>query len=63
MTPLAWHADPAAVLGIAVLVLGYVGLRRAARARGRSPSVTAARWFAVAVALLVVALCSPLATT
>ncbi|MCA1824727.1 MAG: cytochrome c oxidase assembly protein [Frankia sp.] len=38
-------------------------MRRAARARGRSPSVTAARWFAVAVALLVVALCSPLATT
>jgi putative copper resistance protein D len=54
---LRWHADPVVVGGLTLLVLAYVWAVR------RVPAIPRARlrWFAAAVVVLVLALCSPLA--
>jgi putative copper resistance protein D len=55
---LRWHADPVVVAGLVLLASGWIW------ALPRVPSVPVARrrWFAAGVLVLVVALCSPLAT-
>ncbi|HEU0131497.1 MAG TPA: cytochrome c oxidase assembly protein [Mycobacteriales bacterium] len=59
MVLLRWHADPVVVLGLTGLALAWLwGVQRV-------PAGVAAartRWFCAALAVLVVALCSPLAT-
>lgn len=58
MVLLRWHADPVVVAGLTAMVLAYLWAVR------RVPSIPRARvrWFAAAVVVLVLALCSPLAT-
>ena len=62
MVLLRWHADPVVVLGILGLVAAFLwGVRRVER-RGGTVGAGRLRWFRAAVAVLVVALCSPVAT-
>lgn len=58
MVLLRWHADPVVVAGLVLLASGWVWAVR------RAPAVPAARrrWFVAAFVVLVVALCSPVAT-
>lgn len=60
---LSWHADPVVVAGIAAFAGTFLlGVRRAERLRPGSVGATRVRWFAAAVLILVLALCSPIAT-
>jgi putative copper resistance protein D len=58
---LRWHADPVVVAGISALVAAYLlGVRRVLAAGG-TVDRSRVRWFAGCAAVLVVALCSPVA--
>jgi putative copper resistance protein D len=59
---LRWHADPVVVLGLCALVFAYLSGVRRVRARGGTVEPGRLRWFQGAVTVLVVALCSPVAT-
>lgn len=58
MVLLRWHADPLVVAGLTAMAAAYWWALR------RAPAIPRARvrWFCAAVAVLVLALCSPLAT-
>jgi putative copper resistance protein D len=59
---LAWHADPLVVAGLAVAAGLYLtGLRRLPRGSGSVPA-DRPKWFVAAMAVLTLALVSPLAT-
>ena len=62
MVLLRWHADPVVVLGLCALVFAYLSGVRRVRARGGTVDPGRLRWFWGAVAVFVVALCSPVAT-
>lgn len=58
---LRWHADPLVVLGLTVMAAAYLVAVRRIEARGGTVPRARIRWFAAAVGVLVLALCSPLA--
>ena len=59
---LAWHADPLVVVGLSAAAgLYLVGVRRVARGSGAVPP-DRPKWFVAALAVLLLALVSPLAT-
>lgn len=58
MVLLRWHGDPLVVGGLTLMALAYLWCAR----RVPTLSRARARWFAAAFLVLVVALCSPLAT-
>jgi putative copper resistance protein D len=55
---LRWHADPVVVAGLGLLAFGWIWAVR----RAPSVPVSRRRWFAAAYVVLVVALCSPVAS-
>lgn len=59
---LRWHADPAVVAGIVTMVALFAYGVRTARRRGAHVSIARIRYFAAAIAVLVLALLSPIAT-
>jgi putative copper resistance protein D len=59
---LRWHADPVVVIGLTVLAAVYAWAVRRVQARGGSVPRARIRWFAACVVVLVVALCSPVAS-
>lgn len=62
MVLLRWHADPVVVAGLCALAFVYLGAVRRVRGRGGNVEPTRLRWFWWALAVLVVALVSPVAT-
>lgn len=61
MVLLRWHADPVVVAGLCGLALVYLGAVRVVRKRGGTVGSGRLRWFWAALAVLVVALVSPVA--
>ncbi|HEX8004009.1 MAG TPA: cytochrome c oxidase assembly protein [Mycobacteriales bacterium] len=62
MVLLRWHLDAVVVAGLGALAVVYVGAVRVVRSRGGTVAPARLRWFWWALAVLVVALVSPLAT-
>jgi putative membrane protein len=59
---LRWHADPVVVLGLTAMAAAYLWAVRRVALRGGAVPAARVRWFCLAVVVLVLALCSPLAT-
>jgi putative copper resistance protein D len=59
---LRWHLDPVVVTGLCGLAFVYLGAVRVVRARGGTVAPARLRWFWWALAVLVLALVSPVAT-
>lgn len=62
MLPLDWHGDPVVVAMLGALAGAYLAGVRRVRRRGGSVPAARVRWFAAAAGVLVLALCSPVAS-
>ncbi len=62
MVLLDWHADPVVLAGLVLVGGAYLAGVRRVECRGGSVPRARVRWFAAALAVLTLALCSPLAS-